>query len=417
MRQLIERPRQLERLLAFRDTDLVKVVTGIRRCGKSSLLELARQAIEAEGVEGRGFLSVNLEDLECGVNTADDLYALCKGAMMPQGRTYLFIDEIQRIEGWHNVVNSLRVHFDCDIYLTGSNAFLLSGELSTYLSGRYVEVHLLPLSFEEYATFCRLRPNSTGSLMLPESGDPVLTDDLLDRYLAFGGMPALASLATTQAQHGAYMASLVDSIIVRDIMSRERNASERRLASEDLLRSICTFLADNIGNRTSANKIAGATGTTDKTAGSYVRALDDAYIFYPVARYDLHGKEILKTLPKQYIADLGVRAYLLGYRPADKGRALENAVYLQLIADGWSVHVGTLYGKEVDFVCVRDGVIRYVQVTEDMTSPATMERELAPYKTLNDNHEKIVVVRTGNYPADINGVRIVMARKFLLEHH
>ena len=148
-----------------------------------------------------------------------------------------------------------------------------------------------------------------------------------------------------------------------------------------------------------------------------MRALDDAYIFYPVARYDLHGKEILKTLPKQYIADLGVRAYLLGYRPADKGRALENAVYLQLIADGWSVHVGTLYGKEVDFVCVRDGAIRYVQVTEDMTSPATMERELAPYKTLNDNHEKIVVVRTGNYPPDINGVRIIMARKFLLGSH
>ena len=415
--KLIQRPAYLERALMFRDTDLVKVVTGVRRCGKSSLLQLVREHIEGEGVPGRSFASLNLEDRESGVRTDGDLYEWCKSRMC-EGRTYLFLDEIQRVEGWHDAVNSLRVGFDCDIYLTGSNAFLLSGELATYLSGRYVEVKMLPLTFREYARFCGMRPAEGNSIMLRSGGDPVLTDDLVMRYLRFGGMPAIASLATTQAQHEAYLSSLYETVVVRDILDRERNATERAIRNPDMLRLVCEFLADNVGNTTSANGMAGALSqtmkVTDKTVAAYVKALNDAYAFYPAKRYDLHGKAVLRTLPKQYIVDTGLRSYLMGYRASDIGRVFENAVYLQLLHDGWSVHVGKLYQKEVDFVCLREGEVLYVQVADSMTDESTRERELAPLRSIADNHPKWVVVRQGSYPPDVDGIRIVRAADFFL---
>ena len=415
--KLIQRPTYLERALMFRDTDLVKVVTGVRRCGKSSLLQLVREHIEGEGASVRSFASLNLEDRESGVRTDGELYEWCK-SRMGEGKTYLFLDEIQRVEGWHDVVNSLRVGFDCDIYLTGSNAFLLSGELATYLSGRYVEVKMLPLTFREYADFCGLRPAGGNSIMLREGGDPVLADDLVMRYLRFGGMPAIASLATTQAQHEAYLSSLYETVVVRDILDRERNATERAIRNPDMLRLVCEFLADNIGNTMSANGMAGALSqtakVTDKTVAAYVKALNDAYAFYPVKRYDLHGKAVLRTLPKQYIVDTGLRSYLMGYRGSDVGRVFENAVYLQLLHDGWSVHVGKLYQKEVDFVCLREGEVLYVQVTDSMADEATRERELSPLRSIADNHPKWVVVRQGSYPPDVDGIRIVRAADFFL---
>ena len=414
---LIQRPVYLEQALMFRDTDLVKVITGVRRCGKSSLLQLIKDHIERESVPGRAFVSLNLEDREVGVRTDEDLYECCK-AQMGEGTTYIFIDEIQRIAGWHDVINSLRVGFDCDIYLTGSNAFLLSGELATYLSGRYVEIKMLPLSFREYADFCGLRPNAGNSLMLRDGGEPILTDDLLARFLQFGGMPAIASLSTTQLQHAAYLSSLYETVLVRDILDRQRNVIERAIGNSDLLRLICEFLADNIGNTLSANGMAGALSqtmkVTDKTVSAYVRALNDAYAFYPVRRYDLHGKAVLKTLPKQYIVDTGLRSFLLGYRPSDMGRVFENAVFLQLLHEGWSVKVGKLYQKEVDFVCIRNGEVQYMQVADNMFGEDTLERELAPLRSIPDNHAKCVVVRQGNYPQNIEGIRIIRAADFFL---
>lgn len=416
-KKLIQRPMYLERALMFRDTDLVKVVTGVRRCGKSSLLQLVRERLEDEGMPDRNFASLNLEDRESGVHNDDELYEWCK-SHMGKGKTYLFLDEIQRIEGWHDVVNSLRVGFDCDIYLTGSNAFLLSGELATYLSGRYVEVKMLPLTFREYADFCSLRPAEGNSIMLRDGGDPILTDDLVMRYLRFGGMPAIASLDTTQAQHEAYLSSLYETVIVRDILDRERNATERAIRNPDMLQLVCEFLADNVGNTMSANGMAGALSQTmkvsDKTVAAYVKALNDAYAFYSVKRYDLHGKELLHTLPKQYIVDTGLRSYLMGYRASDTGRVFENAVYLQLLHNGWSVHVGKLYQKEVDFVCLREGEVLYVQVADSMADEATQKRELAPLRSITDNHPKWIVVRQGSYPPDVDGIQIVRAADFFL---
>lgn len=414
--ELIDRPRQLERALMFRDTDLVKVVTGVRRCGKSSLLQLVRRHLEAEGVADRTFVSANLESMELGIRTKEDLHEWCASHMGP-GRTYLFIDEMQRIPGWHEAINSLRVSYDCDIYLTGSNAFMLSGELATYLSGRYVEVHLLPLSFGEYAAFCGLAPNARGTAFLGD-GDPMPADDLLDVYLRFGGFPAIASRDLTQERHEAYLSSVFETVIVRDILNREANLTERSIRNPDLLRLLCSYLADNVGNPVSSSGIAGALSQTmrvsDKTVTSYITALNDAYAFYPARRYDLRGKAVLRTLPKQYLVDTGLRSFLMGYRNYDAGRVLENAVYLELVRRGGVVYVGKLYGREVDFACVRDGRISYVQVTNDMRDEETMRRELAPLRAIRDNHEKTVVVREGSYPEDVDGIRIVNAARFLL---
>ncbi len=416
---LVNRETYVERAMLFRDTDLVKVVTGVRRCGKSSLLELVRGRIEAEGVPGRAFVSVNLESRETGISSDDDLYAYVKGRLSAHGRTYVFIDEVQRIEGWHDVVNAMRVDFDCDLYVTGSNAFLLSSELSTYLSGRYVEVKMLPLAFSEYCDFLGLAFREGSSAALDAEGNVVAFDDAFERFLRYGGMPAIASAATTQQAHEQYLSGLYEAVIQRDVLNRERHASERAISDPQLLRTILEYLADTVGNPASVTKMASAltsagSKTTHATVSSYMRALVDAYIAYPCSRYDIHGRAILKTMPKYYLVDTGLITYLGGYRGGNAGFAFENAVYLQLLYEGWSVHVGKLYGREVDFVATRDGRVLYAQATDEMFASETKERELAPLRSMRDNYEKVVVVRQGTYEADVDGIRIVPARDFFL---
>ncbi len=417
--KLIERDKYIDEALMFRDTDLVKVVTGIRRCGKSSLLALVRDRIQSEGVAGRAFVTVNLEMRGLGIRTDDDLYGYLAARMSDEGRTYVFVDEVQRIDGWHDVVNSLRVEHDCDIYLTGSNAYLLSSELSTYLSGRYVEVKMLPLSMGEYLDFCGLSFAPGSSVASTPDGILVTFGDALRRYLRFGGMPAIASLDVDQEKHSHYFEGLYNTVIVRDVMARERNRDQRKLTDPDLLGSICEYLADTVSRETSMKRIADSlTSAGRKTAhgtvGAYVKALEDAYVFYPCSRYDIHGKAVLKTLPKHYVVDTGLRKYLAGYRGGDMGFVFENAVYLQLLFEGWAVHVGKLYRSEVDFVAVKDGRTMYVQATDEMSSGSTRERELAPLKAIRDNHEKLVVVRQGDEAEEVDGIRIVPAREFFL---
>ena len=418
--ELIQRQKYLDEALMFRDSDLVKVITGIRRCGKSSLLALLRDRLDSENIEGRAFISVNLEDKRFNIKTEVDLYTYIEQRLSKTGKTYIFIDEVQRIEGWHDVVNSMRVGFDCDIYVTGSNAFLLSSDIATYLSGRYVEIEMQPLTFSEYLLFCGLSfaPGSTGTVA--PDGSILTFDDLFRRYLDYGGMPALASFATNQKSHSLYMKSLYDTVIVRDIMDRERPASARRITDPDLLKSICAYLADNVGSMASTTKIADTLTSAGRkthhgTVHSYVKALEDAYIFYPVTRYDIRGKEILKTLPKYYVVDTGLRNYLSGYRSSDIGHVFENAVYLQLLFEGWSVHVGKLYQKEVDFVAIKDGRTRYIQVTDELYSEKTRKREVGSLLAIPDAHEKMIVVRQGDYQSDIEGVRIIKARNFFLK--
>ena len=418
-KELIERPHYLAEALQFRDTDLIKVITGVRRCGKSSLLELIQRKLEREDVAGRAFVSLNLESKQCPVSTEDDLYSYFQDRLSSKGRTHIFIDEPQRIKGWQNAVNAMRVDFDCDIYLTGSNAYLLSSELSTYLSGRYVEINMLPLSLPEYLDFCGLSFDEGSSVALAADGSPVLFDDVLARYLRFGGMPAISSLDTDQAAHAAYMSGVYDAIAVRDIINRERAGGSSKVTDPDLLLRIAKFLSDNVGNLSSAKSIAdtltsAGAKTTNKTVSSYLASLCEAFLFYRAPRYDLHGKEILKTNPKHYIVDLGFRSYLAGYRTSDTGRLFENAVYLQLLYDGWAVHVGKLYANEVDFVAIKDGQRRYIQVADNLMSETTRRRELDPLRAIRDAYPKLVVVREGSYEDDVDGIKIVRARDFFL---
>lgn len=416
-KQLIKRDKYLNEALMFRDTDLVKVITGIRRCGKSSLLELVRQRIEGEGIEGRTFVPVNLEVRSFGIKTDDDLYFYIKERIGNAGHTYVFIDEVQRVEGWHDVVNSLRVETDCDIYLTGSNAYLLSSELSTYLSGRYVEIKMLPLAFSEYLDFCGLSFGLETTVATDADGNVVGFNDIFRRYLDFGGMPAIASLDIGQVEHFHYNEGLYNTVIVRDIMERERNRDQRKITDSDLLMAICEYLADTVGRQGSSSKIAGALThagrkTTHGTVAAYIKALEDTFVIYPCKRYDIRGKATLKTLPKYYIVDTGLRQYLNGYRGTDIGFVFENAVYLQLLFEGWSVHVGKLYQEEVDFIAVKDDRTLYIQVSDIMENEATRTRELAPLQHIGDNYEKMIVVRQGDHREDVAGIHILPAQDF-----
>lgn len=420
--QLIDREVYLRRALAFPDTDLVKVITGIRRCGKSSLLLLLRQQLQQAARPDDKFISLNLEDRTLGIATADDLHDYCQ-ARVGAGRNYFFLDEIQTLRDWHVVINSLRLNPRNDIYLTGSNAKLFSGDLATYMSGRYIETEVLPLSFSEYLSFRGFQPvEKSPEILVDSAGTPVATERIILEYLTYGGMPALAKHEPAVALHSQYFASLFDTIVTRDLMARDELLRQRGIGrgiqDQDLLRLICEFLADNIGNPVSANSIAGSLQaqikTNERTVRRYLAALNEAYIFYPAKRYDLRGKSILRTLPKQYLVDLGFRSYLGGYRQTDTGRAFENLIYLQLRYLGWQVHVGALYGKEVDFVCNDSGRIIYIQVTDEMISPQTRERELAPLRAIKDAHEKWVITRQGNYPPDIDGIKIIPAPDFLL---
>lgn len=415
---LIARDTYLNRALMFRDTDLIKVITGVRRCGKSSLLEMIKDEFASEGIDKSALISLNLESRVCPVTIESDLYGYFHDRLSTNGKTYIFLDEPQRIEGWQIAVNAMRVDFDCDIYLTGSNAYLLSSELSTYLSGRYVETKMMPLSVSEYIDFCGLSFGESSAAVGPD-GNVVLFDDVLDRYLHYGGMPAIASLGTTQEEHSAYISSLYDAVATRDILNREREKGRSKVTDALLLDKIATFLGDNVGNKLSMKGIANTltsagSKTTNKTVESYVTALNEAYLFYEANRYDLHGREFLRTNPKQYIVDLGLRSYLGGYRSTDMGRLFENAVYLQLLYRGWRVHIGKIYEKEVDFVAIKDGRTVYIQATDEMLSETTRKRELAPLSSIRDAYEKVVVVRQGRYESDINGITILPARDFFL---
>lgn len=420
---MIIRQKYLNQILAFRDRDLVKVVTGVRRCGKSTLLDMAKAHLKSEGVSPERLLSFKMESMEYDGLDYRGLYQLVRQRTAGVEKPYLFFDELQEVEGWERAINSLRVDLDCDIYITGSNAYLLSSELATLLSGRYVEIEMLPLTFSEYLDFqgaalsARTAPGS--DVLELADGSLTTVESILGRFRRFGGLPYLALEEPSEAAHRAYCKSLYETVIVRDILERDRRRGRRSLTSPDLLERTCRFLADNIGNENSVNSIAGALRAdgikaANGTIDAYMGALDEAYLFYPAKRYDIKGKDLLRTGGKRYIVDTGIRNYLQGYRDSDQGRVFENIVYLQLLYDGFDVSIGKLRGGEVDFVASGPGGKAYIQVTEDMTDPATMARELAPLRSIRDAYPKAVVAARGSYPTEIDGIKILNAVDFLL---
>lgn len=431
---LRNRPLYLEQLKAFRDTEMIKVITGIRRCGKSSLMKLMTNELQASGVSEEQIIEINFESMRFSDMTAKEFYAYVTERAVPGKRMYLFFDEVQRISGWENAVNSFRVDLDCDIYVTGSNAHLLSSELSTYLSGRYVEIKVLPLSFREFLDFhgytVTQRKSPTGQLrkrILDADGESYDPRELYQAYARFGGMPMLADVGLETDKVTAALDGVYSAVVVRDILEREKRKGQRTITDSLLLRKLMMFLADNIGNSVSATSIGNTlvsegllesggrkTKPATQTIQAYIQALTESFIFYEIKRFDIKGREYLKTLGKYYIVDIGLRNYLLGYRDGDSSHILENIIYFELLRRGYDVAIGKLDNKEVDFIATKTDEKKYIQVTESMNAPETRERELSPLRKIPDNYEKIVIAMECDLPQDQDGIKIISAVDFLL---
>ena len=415
----------LNKLIAFQDTEPVKVVTGIRRCGKSSLLKLMIQHLLDIGVSEEQIVEMNFESHDYKDLTSDGLYNHVKAMAIPGKRMYLFFDELQRVPRWEEAVNSFRVDLDCDIYITGSNAYLLSSEYATYLSGRCVEIKMLPLSFREFLDFHGFELRETASALggtriiaFDASGERYELREVFDAYLRFGGMPGIADVGLDQERALTLLDGIYSTVVVRDILEREKRRGQRQITDPVLLRKIILFLAGNIGSTVSANSIgntlvneglleegARKTAPSAHTVQAYVGALLESYIFYEVKRFDIKGKEYLRTLGKYYIADIGLRNYLLGFRDRDTRHVLENIVYFELLRRGYDVAIGKIDNAEIDFIASNAEEKLYVQVTESMNSEEVRRRELAPLQKVRDNYEKMILSLDPGLETSFEGIK------------
>ena len=407
MSELINRPEYLNQLIQNKDVDLVKIVTGIRRCGKSSLLDLFHQHLLNHGVADSNIIHMNLESLRYR-DLKDYLvfYDYVSERIAKSGKTYLIFDELQVIEHWEKAIESFRLDFDVDIYITGSNAYLLSTEFSTLLSGRYVEIRMLPLSFKEFLDFYEFAPD-------------ISIEEKFQKYLQFGGMPILREYRFNEARSMQALEGIYSTVILRDILQRNTQSNQ------GLLHKLMLFLCSNIGSITSPSSIGNVISNegniegkgkkiASQTVEKYISMLRSAFIFYSVERYDVKGKQLLKTLGKNYIIDLGFRNMLLGYRDADRGHIIENIVFLELIRRDYHVYIGKFKETEIDFVAEKPNDKLYIQVTESMLSPETRERELRPLQMIPDNYEKIVLSMDRNYITSYDGIKSLNLIDWLL---
>ena len=433
--ELKKRDLYLKKIIAFRDTEPVKVVTGIRRCGKSSLLKLMVAHLKETGITDDQIIEMNFESHEFKKMTADDFYDYVKARVIPGKRMYLFFDELQRIERWEDTVNSFRVDFNCDIYITGSNAYLLSSEYATYLSGRSVEIKMLPLSFLEFLYFHDFEIRETKSALggtrkqvFDKSGERYELREVFDAYMRFGGMPGIADVGLDQEKALVLLDGIYSTVVVRDILEREKRRDQRQITDPILLRKIILFLADNIGSTISVSSIGNTLVNegllpNDRRKGvpsahtvqAYVNALLESYFFYDIKRFDIKGKEYLRTLGKYYIVDMGLRNYLLGFRNRDSGHAIENVVYFELLRRGYDVAIGKVDQAEVDFIATRADDKLYVQVTESMTNEDTRRRELAPLQKIKDNYEKIVLSLDTGMDTSYDGIKSLNLIDWLID--
>ncbi len=413
MKERIDRPVYLNKLIEFQDKDVVKIVTGIRRCGKSTLLDLFEDHLLKTGIPAVRIVHMNLESMQYkDLLDHNSFYKHVADRISVGGRHYLIFDELQSVSSWEKAVESFRLDFDVDIYITGSNAYLLSSEFSTLLSGRYVEIQLLPLSFKEFLTFYSFED------------DPSI-EARFQRYLQIGGMPVLRQFNFNLPRINETLEGIYSTVILRDVLERNKGADQ------SLLRKIVLFLCDNIGSFTSPNNIGNVlssegeleTGKSrrnvsvaGRTVDKYIGMLENSFVFHTVGRYDIKGKQLLKTLGKIYIIDLGFRNMLLGYRDADRGHVLENIVYLELLRRDFRVSVGKFGDSEIDFVAENPNEKLYIQVTETMESETVRERELRPLRAIPDNYEKLVLSMDRSYIRSYEGVKILNLIDFLLQN-
>lgn len=432
--ELKKRDLYLNKIIAFQDTEPVKVVTGVRRCGKSSLLKLMAAHLKETGVTAEQIIEMNFESHEFKKMTSDDFYSYVKERVVPGKRMYLFFDELQRVDKWEDTVNSFRVDINCDIYITGSNAYLLSSEYSTYLSGRCVEIKMLPLSFSEFLYFHGFEVKETASALggtrtqvFDKNGERYELREVFDAYMRFGGMPGIADVGLDQEKALVLLDGIYSTVVVRDILEREKRRGQKQITDPVLLRKIILFLADNIGSSISVSSIGNTLVNeglledgkrkgkpSAHTVQAYVNALLESYFYYDIKRFDIKGKEYLRTLGKYYIVDIGLRNYLLGFRNRDSGHALENIVFFELLRRGYDVAVGKVDNAEVDFIATKTDDKLYVQVTESMLSEDVRRRELAPLQKIPDNYEKIVLSLDTGLDASYEGIKSINLIQWLL---
>lgn len=404
---MVQRKEYLEKLIGWKDDDVIKVVTGIRRCGKSTLLMQYQDYLKSIGIKENQIIAVNFEELEyeelCDYKK---LYAYIKDRLVADKITYIFLDEIQKVPSFEKVVDSLYVKPNIDIYITGSNAYMLSGDLATLLTGRYVEISMLPLSFSEY-------------MQLSDKDKESAFAD----YIKYGGLPFVATMDRTDDKVDTYLEGIYNTVIVKDIEDRQKrqesNSDKRKINDIPLLKTIAKYLSSVIGSPVSLRGITNYLVSSGRkisanTVSNYVDALIESFIFYPAERFDIVGKQLLKANKKYYMVDLGIRNHILPRKYYDLGFSVENIVFFELLRRGCKVTIGKYQENEVDFVAEKRGEFTYIQVTADMVSESTFDREMKPLYAIQDNYEKIVLtldkLTVGNY----DGIKVVNVIDWLI---
>lgn len=403
---MIKRVDYLNSLEKWRDEKVIKIVTGMRRCGKSTLLLQFQNRLVETGIETTQIVSLNFEKLEYeDLQDYKKLYSYLKDRLISDKKNYIFLDEVQRVKYFEKVVDSLYVMDNVDIYITGSNSQMLSSELATFLSGRYVEIKMLPLSFKEFF--------SIGDLSI---------DDSFVEYMRYGGLPYVTTMEKDSDKVEMYLEGIYNTVLVKDIEDRQnrKNLGMRAITDISLLKSISKYLSSVVGNMVTVKSItnylvSGGRKVSPNTVSDYIEALCDSFIFYEVDRFDIVGKELLKNNKKYYIVDLGLRNYLIPRKNYDLGFGLENIVYFELLRRGYRVNVGKLKDKEIDFVTRKNDELHYIQVTASMVDENIFEREMRPLREIRDNYEKTVLTldrfSVGNY----DGIKVVNIVDWLLE--
>ena len=402
--KILERKTYLDVLQRNRDRQIIKVITGVRRCGKSTLLETYREALLKTGISEQQVILINFEDIEFEhIRDYHTLYNYLQVRLDPKLMNYIMLDEIQHVEEFEKAVDSLYIKRNIDLYITGSNAFLLSSELATLLTGRYIEIKMLPLSFSEY---CEMKG-------IGESAGTALLQETYRKYLENSSMPYTLQIDEVKKDVVDYLRSLFDSILLKDIIAR------KRIIDVLMLESVTRFLFDNIGNTLSSTKIANTMTSAgrkidQRTVEKYLEALRESLLFYEARRYNVKGKRVLATLEKYYAVDMGFRFMLLGGRDLDIGHVLENIVYLELLRRGYEVFVGQVDRTEVDFIATKDSALLYIQVAATIRDELVLRRELKPLIAITDSHPKLILTLDDDPDGNFEGIVTRNALKWLL---
>jgi len=399
---MYKRENYLNKLLAFKDQrEIIKVITGIRRCGKSSLMKLFQMELLEEGIFKDNIIHINFEDMKYDeIDDYKKLNSYIESLITNKNNYYLLLDEVQNIEKWEKVINSLRLQGNIDIYITGSNAYLLSSELSTLLSGRYVELKMLPLSFKEFVEFNNYDENKD-------------KEKYFDEYLKIGGFPGISLVKNNEDIIDSYLSGILNTVIVKDVVQRND------VRDVSLLENLIKFLADNIGNPLSIKKISdyltsAGRKTSSETIDNYIKMLESAYIFYKAKRYDIKGKLYLKTLEKFYLVDAGLRQILLKKGYYDYGHIIENIVYFELLNRGYEVSIGKIGSLEVDFIAEKSNEKIYYQVSTTLKEEKTFQREISPFESIKDHHKKVILTMDNVIDNNYKGIIIQNILEFLL---